>query len=133
MSGSTPFPYPSPVNEKLGVITEDLDDGTVRLTLDTDDSFLNEVGIVHGGISAFLLDGAMGRTCGRSIDLSRNQTCATVQLSVQYLARAEGRLVATARIVRRGRRVAFLDGECVRGDGKVVARAQGTWVISEPA
>jgi len=131
MSESSPFPYPSPVNEKLGVVTEDLADGTVRLTLDTDASFLNEVGIVHGGISAFLLDGAMGRTCGRSLDLEKRQTCATVQLSVQYLAKAEGRLVATAKIVRRGRRVAFLEGECVREDGRAVARAHGTWVISE--
>lgn len=118
----------SPINDKLDVVTEDLDDGTVRLTLRTDDSFLNEVGIVHGGIPTFLLDGAMGRTCARS--LGEGETCATVQLSVQFLTRAEGVLTATARIVRRGRRVAFLEGECVREDGTLVARAHGTWAVA---
>lgn len=126
-----PFPFPSPVNRKLGVETEDLEDGSVRLSLTTDASFHNEVGFVHGGVPTFLLDGAMGRACGRTLDLSRGQSCATVQLSVQFLTKAEGRLTAVGRVVRRGRRVAFLEGECVREDGKTVARAHGTWAIAE--
>lgn len=131
MTDEQPFPFPSPVNEKLGVVTEDLADGTVRLSLMADESFHNEVGFVHGGVSTFLFDGAMGRACGRTLDLEARQSCATVQLSVQFLSKAVGRLAAIGRVVRRGRRVAFLEGECVREDGKVVARAQGTWVISE--
>ncbi|MFG0319593.1 MAG: PaaI family thioesterase, partial [Planctomycetota bacterium JB042] len=125
MSRSDAFPSPSPVNEKLGVRTEDLPDGTVRLTLSTDASFHNEVGFVHGGVPTFLLDGAMGRACGRTLDLERGESCATVQLSVQFLTKAVGTLVATGRVVRRGRRIAFLEGECLREDGTGVARAPG--------
>lgn len=117
----------SPINAALGIRTEDLPDGTVRLSLVTGPQHVNEVGIVHGGMAALLLDGAMGRCCGRT--LAPGQMCATVQLSVQYLAPAEGTLSALGRVVRRGRATAFLEGECTRSDGTLVARAHGTWVI----
>ena len=127
--GSVAYPTPlhSPINARLGVLTEDLPDGRVRLSLETDASHQNEVGIVHGGVSALLLDGAMGRCVGRT--LAPGQSCATVQLSVQYLAPAEGRITAVGRVVRRGRTTAFMEAECTREDGTVVARAHGTWVI----
>lgn len=117
----------SNANQKLGVTGEDLDDGRVILTLDADESFHNEVGFVHGGVAMFLLDGAMGRCCGRAIQ--PGDSCATVQISVQFLTKAVGTLVAEARVTRMGRSIAFLEGECRRADGGLVARAQGTWAI----
>lgn len=117
----------SPINAALGITHEDLADGSVRLALTTGPEHVNEVGIVHGGLTALLLDGAMGRCAGRT--LQAGQICATVQLSVQYLAPAEGRITAVGRVVKRGRSIAFLEGECTRADGALVARAHGTWVI----
>jgi uncharacterized protein (TIGR00369 family) len=117
----------SPINAALGIVHEDLPDGRVRLALETNASHVNEVGLVHGGITALLLDGAMGRCVGRM--LAPGQKCATVQLSIQYLAPASGRLEAVCRVVRRGRTTAFMDAECTRTDGTLVARAHGTWVI----
>lgn len=122
----SPVPV-SPVNRHLGVETLDREDGVVELSLVTGPEHHNEVGLVHGGIVSFLLDGAMGRAVGRTLE--PGQICATVQLSVQFLLPATGKLVATSRTVRRGRTTAFMEGECTREDGKVVARAQGTWVI----
>ncbi|MFN0058391.1 MAG: PaaI family thioesterase [Planctomycetota bacterium] len=117
----------SAFNKKLGIVAEDLADGSVRLTLEVDASFANDIGAIHGGVAATLLDGAMGRACCRT--LAPGEGCATVHLSVQYLASAEGRLTAIGRLARRVRRIAFIDGECTRADGVVVARAQGTWAI----
>ena len=125
MSASPPMH--SPINAKLGIVTEDLEDGRVRLSLATDASLQSEGGRIHGDIAALLLDGAMGRCVGRTLE--PGQTCATVQLSIQYLAPAEGRISAVGRVVRRGRSAAFLEAECVREDGTVVARAHGTWMI----
>lgn len=126
-SAPPPASLHSPINAALGIQSEDLPDGRVRLSIETDGSHQNEVGLVHGGVSALLLDGAMGRCVGRSLE--PGQTCATVQLSVQFLAPAEGRIAALARIVRRGRTTAFMEAECTRADGTVIARAHGTWVI----
>jgi acyl-CoA thioesterase len=117
----------SPLNEELGIEVDDRADGSVCLALLTGPEHLNEVGSVHGGITTLLLDGAMGRCAGRT--LTQGQICATVQLSVQFLAPAEGRIVAVGRVVRRGRTTAFLEGECTRADGTLIARAQGTWII----
>jgi len=117
----------SPINAALGIRAEDLPDGRVRLSLEVGEQHKNEVGLVHGGLTTLLLDGAMGRAVGRTLE--PGQGCATVQLSVQFLAPAEGRLTAVSRTVRRGRTTAFMEGECTREDGTVVARAHGTWVI----
>jgi uncharacterized protein (TIGR00369 family) len=117
----------SPINESLGIVTEDLPDGTVALSLQTGPSHVNEVGLVHGGIAMLLLDGAMGRAAGRT--LAPGQGCATIQFTAQFLAPAQGRLRAHGRVVKRGRTVAFLEGECTREDGTLIARAVGSWAI----
>lgn len=117
----------SPLNEKLGITHVDLPDGSVRLALPTDGSLASEGGLVHGGIVALLLDGAMGRCVERT--LAPGERCATVQLSVQFLAPAEGVLTATGRVVRRGKRIVFVEAECARSDGRPVGRAHGTWSI----
>lgn len=117
----------SPINAKLGVTIRDEEDGSVVLSIDADESFHNEVGAVHGGVAMFLLDGAMGRAACRT--LGANETCATVQISIQFMAPARGRIQATGRVNKRGRRIAFLEGTCVDEAGKPIARAQGTWAI----
>ena len=123
------LPLLSPINEHLGVAVEDLDDGRVRLSLEVGPKLLNEVGLVHGGVASLLLDGAMGRAMVRT--LAQGEQCATVHLSVQFLAAApKATIRAEGRIVKRGRRVAFLEGEVVDDDGKLIARATGTWSIA---
>jgi len=117
----------SPLNEKFGIHTEDLPDGTVALSLATDASHVNEIGLVHGGVTMLLLDGAMGRAAGRTLE--PGQSCATIQFTAQFLAPAQGRLRAVGRMVKRGRSVAFLEGECTREDGTLIARAVGSWAI----
>ena len=119
----------SPINRFLGAAPEDLPDGRVRLRLVVRPEFMNEVGVVHGGIPAFLLDGAMGRAMG--LTLGPGETCATVQLSCQFLRPARGALTAEAKIVRRGRRVAFVEADCRDEEGGLVARAHGTWALFE--
>ncbi len=131
----TPFhpeaPLLSPIHRRLGVSVEDLADGSVALSIVADPSFHNEVGLVHGGLAALLLDGAMGRAVGRTLE--PGAICATLQLSVQYLHPAEGRLLATGRVVRRGRSTAFAEAACVREDGRQVATAHGVWTIRPAA
>lgn len=118
----------SPVNDHLGIDTIDHDDGTVELRLVTGPEHANEVGIVHGGLTSFLLDGAMGRAAARTLDAGG--ACATVQLSVQFLSPARGTIVAVGRVTKRGRHVAFAEAECRRlDDGELVGRAHGTWAV----
>lgn len=118
----------SPLNAHLNITTEDLDTGRSRLCLVAGPEWKNEVGLIHGGAMALLLDGAMGRAAART--LATNESCATAHLSVQFLSPARtGTLCAEGWVVKRGRRIAFVEGECCGDDGVVIARATGTWVI----
>jgi len=54
--------------------------------------------------------------------------CATTGLSIQFLAGAsEGTLQAKGKVTRRGRSIAFVQGEAHDAKGRLVATAQGTW------
>lgn len=89
---------------------------------------LNKGGAAHGGLMTVLLDGALGGALVSTLPVT--SWCATTQLTTSFLdaARLGERLVATGRVVRRGRHVAHLAGE-VRVGERVVASAVGTWAI----
>jgi uncharacterized protein (TIGR00369 family) len=89
---------------------------------------LNKGGAAHGGLMTVLLDAALGGALVSTLPTS--SWCATTQLTTSFLdaARLGERLVATGRVVRRGRHVAHLAGEVCVGE-RVVASAVGTWAI----
>ncbi len=92
------------------------------------DAHLNANGIVHGGVMMTLLDMAMATAVTRT--LSPEERTASVNIQTTFLkAASPGRLVATGRLLRRGRTVAFPEGEIVDGDGHVLARGSGVWAI----
>ena len=96
-----------------------------------DDRHLNPNGIVHGGVVFSLADTAMGRAT--MAVLSDGQICASIEVSVRYLRPIPGgRLVATASVLRAGRRIVHL--ECsitVDGDDRPVAVLQGSFAVLE--
>lgn len=117
----------SAINRFFGAEEEDGAGGLSRLRLRVRDEFRQETGVTHGGIATYLLDGAMGRTVMRTI--APSESAATVQLSVQFLRPAEGVIVAEAKILKRGKRAIFMEGECRNEKGELVAKAQGTWAV----
>ncbi len=90
---------------------------------------LNINGVVHGGVYATILDTAMG---GSVVSLlTEDETTATTSLYVEFLsaARAGDTLTARGRVLRRGRHIAFAEGDLVGGDGRRLSQAHGTWYI----
>ncbi len=121
------IPQVSPLNALLGVDVLDRKDGAVELRLTPGPQHRNELGAVHGGVVTSLLDGAMGRSVG--LALAEGDTCATVELSVQFIGPAEGPLVSLGRPTRLGGRIAFCEAELRNAAGDLVARAHGTWAL----
>jgi uncharacterized protein (TIGR00369 family) len=82
---------------------------------------------VHGGAIATLIDVAMGRAFGSG--LARDETPVTIEMKVNYLEPGRpGELVATARVLRRGRRFTVVHAEVVQvDDGETLAEAIGTF------
>ena len=84
--------------------------------------------MAHGGLIAALLDASLGSAVVSGI--RRKEWCGTVQLSIQFREPGVGsKLTGRGRMMRRGRHVAFAEGEIVDSQGRIVATAQGTWHI----
>ena len=101
------------------------DDGTSRVVLDAGDEHLNPSGAVHGGVLATMIDVAMGT----AVAADGGQSPVTVSLTVTYLEPGRpGRLEATARLRKRGKRLTVVEAEVVQ-DGDVVADALATFAV----
>jgi uncharacterized protein (TIGR00369 family) len=98
-------------------------DGAV--VVDARDEHLNPHGSVHGGLLATMLDVAMGNAVAEA----GGERPVTVALSVTYLEPGQrGRLSATARVRKRGKRLIIVEGE-VQQDGDVLADALATFSV----
>lgn len=88
---------------------------------------INEV--VHGGVYATILDTAMGAAVVSL--LSEGETTATTSLYVEFLraAREGDTLTARGEVLRRGRHIAFAEGNLVDADDRRLSQARGTWYI----
>ncbi len=90
---------------------------------------LNINGIVHGGVYATILDTAMGGSV--VFLLGEGEVTATTSLYVEFLrpAREGQRLTARGEVLRRGRHIAFVEGNLFDEDGARLSQAHGTWYI----
>jgi uncharacterized protein (TIGR00369 family) len=90
---------------------------------------LNINGVVHGGVYATILDTAMGGAVVSILD--DREVTATTSLYVEFLRPAqEGQtLRAVGKLVRRGRHLAFVEGNLTDGRGVLLSQAHGTWYI----
>jgi uncharacterized protein (TIGR00369 family) len=90
---------------------------------------LNINGVVHGGVYATILDTAMGAAV---VSLLReDETTATTSLYVEFLraAREGDTLTAHGEVLRRGRHIAFAEGNLIGAAGHRLSQARGTWYI----
>jgi uncharacterized protein (TIGR00369 family) len=90
---------------------------------------LNINGVVHGGVYATILDTAMGGAVVTT--LREDEVTATTSLYVEFLRPAQkgATLRARGEVVRRGRHLAFVEGNLYDGDGVRLSQAHGTWYI----
>lgn len=85
--------------------------------------------IAQGGFVTAWLDAAMAHAVMHDTDHA--QTVFSLEIKVSFLERVgpgEGRV--EARVVRRGKRVAFLEGSLYNAEGKLAAQASSTGVLA---
>jgi uncharacterized protein (TIGR00369 family) len=111
--------------EHVALHVEPVDEGTGRVLLDATDEHLNPHGTVHGGVLATMIDVAMGT----AVATTGGESPVTVSLTVTYLEPGRpGRLTATARVRKRGKRLIVVEAEVAQGDD-VVADALATFSV----
>lgn len=93
--------------------------------------FLNPLGIVHGGITAVMLDSAMGW----SIAEVTGKQVVTLQMNVNYIAPGKGKtLKVFARPTHTGKSTAVAEAYMENENGVRIAQSTGTFFYTgEPA
>lgn len=112
----------------LGYHYTSIKPGEVECAIEVTRSHLNPGGVAHGGVLYSVADAAMGAAVMSLVE--PGQRCVTAELKVNYLqAVAAGRVVARAKVVRKGGRLATVTAEVRDADDEVVGLALGTFVI----
>ena len=111
----------------LGLQLGEVRHGEASIYLDVRDELRQNRGVVHGGAIASLIDTASAFAVLTQIDLDELVT--TTDLTIHYLRpAARGRMIATARIVRGGRRLFVLSVEVHDEAQAIIATAVTTYI-----
>ena len=109
----------------LKILTEDLGQGSAKLSLPVEPHLTNSMGTVHGGVIMSLLDIAL---CTAARTLHPGSIGAiTIDMSTSFLDGGKGaKLLADARVLKDGRSMSFVEAEARNEDGTLVAKAIAT-------
>ncbi|GIN61398.1 hypothetical protein J27TS8_13910 [Robertmurraya siralis] len=90
----------------------------------------NPLNILHGGITATVIDSAMGILAHQS--LPDGKAAVTTQLSIHYIAQGIGDFITCqAKIEHFGSKTLLASADVFRSDGQKIAQATGSFFIIE--
>jgi acyl-CoA thioesterase len=116
-----------PYAQLLGIELEKLGSGEATLTLKIRPELSQNHGVVHGGAIASLIDTATAFAILTLLEPEERVT--TVDLTISYLRPAvDGKLSATARVLRQGRRLFAVSAEVADSSGTLLATALSTYI-----
>ena len=116
-----------PYAKFLGLELGEMKPGEANLHLEVRDELRQNRGVVHGGAVASLIDTASAFAV--VTQLEPNERVTTTDLTIHYLRPVTaGRLTATARTVRAGRRLFVLSVEVMDNQQKLIATAVTTYL-----
>ncbi len=120
----------APVGDLIGMTVEPHQTwGEATVRLDVDAKHHNPMGTVHGGVLALLADTAMGVAFGRTLDDA--QSFGTIDMRIDFVRPVTTtRLTAVGQMVKRGARVGFMKAEIHAQNGKLVATANCTCLVT---
>ena len=117
----------APHAKLLGVEFDHFDKDREEITLrfHAPDSFITPRGSVQGGLVAGFLDEVMGWAHVWATD--QKEAPLNLEISMSLLRPVPaGPLIGKGRVVRRGRKVIFLEGELFDGENRLLARSTST-------
>jgi len=116
--------------QALGIRSTHEAEGESRLDVELQPIHMSRAARAHGGFLFTLLDTAMGRAVLSALPAGRG--CATVECKINYFRPVQaGALVTTGRMLNITRRIAYAEGSITNAEGKLVARASGTFFLTE--
>ena len=115
-----------PFAKLLGMRLVDLKLDEAVIKIDMRDDLRQPSGVLHGGVTATLIDTAMAFSVRTR--LTRDEATATIDLTVHYLRpHVEGVVRCTARVVRAGKRIFTVAADVENEQGILIATAVSTY------
>ena len=125
--GKTAFQTPSPVGNWLQGTLLAADEGTLTFEFTVRKDMTNPMGILHGGISALIMDEVIGATVHT---LNRDVFYTSVNLGVDFLKAVPvgGKITAKATIIRPGKTIINAECQLMNTDGVIIAKGMSNLV-----
>jgi uncharacterized protein (TIGR00369 family) len=119
-----------PFYRHLGINLTKVGWGSAEIRLKVKKGLTQSAGFAHGGVSAALIDSAVGLALCTMLD--QRDLITTVELNVNFIAPAgPGVLTTRGRILHRGKRLAVGDAEVRDKKGTLVSRGSATYMMLE--
>lgn len=115
-----------PFARLMGMRLMDIKPSEATIAVELRDDLRQPSGIMHGGVTATLIDTAMAFAV--RTHLEDHEFTATIDLTVHYLRpHASGTATCTAKIVRAGKRIFTVSAEVANEEGKLIATGLSTY------
>lgn len=122
------IPPRSPISLLLGFELTSAQDGVATVRFSAEDRHANYAGKLHGGVLCDIADAAMGNAFRST--LAEDQRFTTVELKMNFLRPVtRDTLTATGRVIRRGRRLGYMECDVAGSAGELVARGACTCIV----
>lgn len=84
----------------------------------------------HGGAVSAFMDGTMG-VCALSEVILDNKVVSTIEMKISFVSPAllGKKLIGTAKTIKKGKRIVFVEGEIHNDDGDLIAIGTGTFNV----
>ncbi|HOI58833.1 MULTISPECIES: PaaI family thioesterase [unclassified Methanoculleus] len=119
----------NPFFTMMGIEVNEFGDGRARLTMEVRPDMLNGAGWLQGGVYVALADEAIALALYTLLD--EGERIATIDEHTSFIKGVNaGTIAATGRVIRKGRRVAFADGEVRNAvDGTLLTRTSTSYAV----
>jgi len=115
-----------PFSKLIGMKLVDLRPDEAVLSIEMRDDLRQPSGVLHGGVTATLIDTAMAFAVRTRLEMT--EATATIDLTVHYLRpHLTGVFTCTAKIVRAGKRIFTVSADVHNEEGKLIATGISTY------
>jgi len=115
-----------PFAKLIGMELADIRPNEATVTIDMRDDLKQPSGVMHGGVTATLIDTAMAFAVRTY--LNDDEPTATIDLTVHYLRpHVTGKAKCTAKVIRPGKRIFTVSADVVNEEGKLIATGISTY------
>jgi uncharacterized protein (TIGR00369 family) len=117
-----------PVARLIGFHLTDYEKGRAVFSFEAGPQHANPMGTLHGGILCDVADAAMGTAVATT--LNDGESFTTLELKINFLKPVwNARLVATGKVIRRGRVICLAECDVTDEKGSLVSRASSTCMV----